>query len=74
MNRSLITNDFLAFLFCLFVCIYRNLCTHTVVHIYCVCIKIIGYMPSNYVIYTLPRVYIEYNCLNTVRLYISDLA
>lgn len=74
MNRSLITNDILAFLFCLFVCIYRNLCTHTVVHIYCVCIKIIGYMPSNYVIYTLPRVYIEYNCLNTVRLYISDLA
>lgn len=35
-------------------------------------------MPSNYVIYTLPRVYIEYNFLNTVRLYIyvyiSDLA
>lgn len=27
-------------------------------------------MPSNYVIYTLPHVYIEYNCLNTVRLYI----
>lgn len=26
-------------------------------------------MPSNYVIYTLPRVYIEYNCLNTVGLY-----
>lgn len=33
-------------------------------HIYIVCIKIIGYIPSNYVIYTLPLRYIEYNCLN----------
>lgn len=70
MNRSLITNDFFSISF-LFVClfVYIEIYVRTVVHIYCVCIKIIEYMPSNYVIYTLPRVYIEYNCLNIVGLY-----
>lgn len=36
MNRSLITNEFLAFHFCLFV--YIEIYVRTVVHIYCVCI------------------------------------